>query len=282
MLNDIAVFGNETVSACNIACQAKNKLVKGVFNYKEFEDEVIKINKNYYLTEIILDVSCIQDDNKLDYAINLKRHSRPHTRIIIITPPIEDNDYDKYLRNGFYDIIINPNDEAKLIELIKDAIANPVKFSEVADRIVAYKPKVEIIEIIKKRIKFVEPTTTVRTILTAVIILLLCLLGSKVIMVNDFNPVPEVEVREPIMITFMIDDTEISKVSALSGDYIVPPEIHIEGYEFTGWDYDFSGPIEESVIVTAIYECTDTENYPEKIENLQIIDDGMTGEDING
>ena len=44
-------------------------------------------------------------------------------------------------------------------------------------------------------------------------------------MVNDFNPVPEVEAREPIMITFMIDDTEISKVSALSGDYIVPPEI---------------------------------------------------------
>lgn len=167
-----------------------------------------------------------------------------------------------------------------MVELIKNAIDNPVKFSEVADRIIAYKPKVEIIEVIKRRIKFVESSTTVKVLMTIIVVMLLCLLGSKVIKVNDFNPVPEVQVREPVTITFMIDETKISELEALAGDYVVPPEVHIKGYEISGWGYDFSGLIEEDVVATAIYECIDTKNYPEKIENLQVVEDDNTGEDV--
>lgn len=278
MLNEIAVFGNEHVSACNLACEAKNKLIKGFFTYKEFEDVVIKMNKNYYLTEAIFDTSCA-DGNPLEFAINLKKLSRPDVRIIIITPEIDDNTYDKYLRNGFYDIVFTRENELEFIEAIKNAIVNPVKFSEVADRIIAYKPKVEIIEIVKRRIKFVSPSKPVKIVLTALVIATILFFGSKVIKIDDVNPVPTELERELINIVFKIDDVEIGDVMAHSGDYIVPPEIKIEGYKFTGWDFDFSKPVEDNLVATAIYECIDTEHYPEKIENLQIIEEDMNGLD---
>ena len=229
--------------------------IQGRFNMNEFQDELSKFSKQFYMDLLVLDYTAVEN---VPAAVETLKAILPnYVRTILVYPNLTDKNIKRQILTfGLYDIVDvkltgnNNEDEVEIQRMLRRKIQEPTQFAEIAADLTPSEPEKIVVE--KETIKYVKPEIKVPKIQVArpnpkykpfalAALVLVALLGGFLLPNSPLSAWANSDrylitpKKETYNVTFYVEDIELGTYEVEAGQTIQAPVVEVQGYQLIGW-----------------------------------------------